>query len=170
MWYVEKSFKVIFGGNIFTNVPMLIAYRGQPLFQLHRHDETGYLGISFKLYDETGRHLATVKHNEPYQAFPDAIAVDGSANGYTIREKATGAVIATINKRPNTTPAELEVTARLYTPDGQLIDATPDGLHLPNHVVFQNLEYANWDVAFSIVRPNDPPYDLHAAFTVHLPE
>ena len=54
------------GGNIYINTPNLVAYRGEPLFTLRRHDETGYLGIDFDIYNAQGEKVAAVRRSEIY--------------------------------------------------------------------------------------------------------
>ena len=68
MWFVEKQFKVIIGGNVYVNVPNLVVYNDRTLFSLKRHDDNGQLGIYFELFDAQGGHVASVKRNQIYRA------------------------------------------------------------------------------------------------------
>ena len=64
MWLVEKNFKVKIGGNTYINVGTLITYKGKSLFTVKRHDDNGYLGIYFDIYNQNKEHVASIKRNE----------------------------------------------------------------------------------------------------------
>lgn len=126
MWEVEKNFRVRIGGNTYIDTPVIVAFKGDPLFTFKRSDENGYLGIYFEIYDSEGKHIASVKRNEIYFGDKDAYKIEGSMNRYTFTERASGRVICDIKKREDAHPAELDVSVHLYTPTGFLFDATPD--------------------------------------------
>lgn len=131
MWTIEDRFKVILGGNTYINVPNLVVYKGQTLFTLKRHEENGELGIYFELYDAEHNHVASVKHNQiyPTQGQKDLYSIEGSLQGYSLREKNTGQTVCNVVRLPKT-PIELEVSVKFYTPDGFLFDATPTSTNL----------------------------------------
>jgi hypothetical protein len=139
MWTVENHFKVRLGGNTYIDVGNLVVYKGQTLFTLKRHEDNGQLGIYFELYDSKGNHVASVKRNQIYQPVQqkELYSISGSAEEYSLREVATGEVVCKIRKRP-TTPVELEVSVRLYTPDGFLFNATPASTNLGGIVLVGN--------------------------------
>jgi hypothetical protein len=130
MWTIENHFRVILGGNTYIDVPRLVVYKGKALFTLKRH-ENGELGIDFELHDANGTHVASVKHNQIYSTAgqKETYSLEGSADAYVLREKTTGQAVCEIRRRP-VTPIELEVSVRLYTPDGFLFDATPASTNL----------------------------------------
>jgi hypothetical protein len=132
MWTVEKDFQVKLGGNIFINVPRLIVNKGQTLFTLKRSDGDGQLGIYFELFDATGRHVASVKRNRIYPATAGRLyeLKDQAADVCLLRDVRNGEDVCTI-RRTSDTPTELEVSVRLYTPDGFLIKATPTEIEIP---------------------------------------
>lgn len=78
-----------------------------------------------------GTHVASVKRNQIYatQGQKELYAIEGSACEYVLREKATGQIVCQIRRRP-VAPIELEVSVRLYTPDGFLFNATPASANL----------------------------------------
>ncbi len=134
MWHIEEKFQVVIGGTTFINTPNLVVYDGTPLFIVKRHDN-GYLGIDFDIYDATGKKVATVRRNQIYEGDKTAYAVKELANRYTLTEKASGRVLCDIKKREDAKPAEIDVSVKLYTPDGFLFDATPEGTNIPGAVI-----------------------------------
>ncbi len=140
MWFLEKQFRVVLGGNAYVNVPNLVVYKDQTLFTLRRHDGNGQLGIYFELYDATGQHIASVKRNEIYPTGRqgDLYKLDGSADECLLRRSDTNEYVCQIRKR-RTSPIELEVSVRLYTPDGFLFEATPDATNLGDLTMSGNL-------------------------------
>ena len=112
----------------------------RPCSLLKRHEENSELGIYFELYDARGTHVASVKRNQIYPTAgqKDLYAVEGSADEYVLRDKETGQVVCHIRRKP-VMPVELEVSVRLYTPDGFLFDATPDATNLGGIVMTGNL-------------------------------
>jgi hypothetical protein len=141
MWTVEDHFKVILGGNTYIDVPNLVVYKGETLFTMKRHDENGELGIYFELYDAKGRHVASVKRNQIYPTGGQSefYSLEGSADECALREKATGTVVCQIRRKPATSPVELEVSVRLYRPNGFLFDATPTSTNLGGSVLSGNV-------------------------------
>lgn len=131
MFQIEKHFVVRLGGNFYINVPTLVAFKGEPLFTVRRHDENDYLGIYFEIYDSKGKHIASVKRNEIYYGDKSAYQIDGSMNRYIFSERESGRVICDIKKREAAHPAELDVSVHLHTSSGFLFDATPDQTNLP---------------------------------------
>jgi hypothetical protein len=144
MWQIEDRFKVRIGGITCINVNRIIDFHGHSLFTVKRHDDTGYLGIDFDIYDAAGNHIAAVRHNEIYRGDKDAYQIEGSMNRYVLSERATGRVLCDIRKREDAHPAELDVSVQLYTPSGFLFDATPEQTNLGgitlNGVTFQDCE------------------------------
>lgn len=136
MWQVAEHYRVRLGGNTFIDCGTLVAYRGEPLFNLRRHDD-GYLGIDFDIYNAEGKKIATVKRNEVYYGGKkkDRYKIDGSANRYILTDTKTGKVICDIRKREAARPDELDVSVHLYTKTGLLFDATPEQTNLGNTVI-----------------------------------
>lgn len=125
MWEIEDHFKVRVGGNTYIDTPDIIVYKGQSLFTLKRHSDNGYLGIYFEIYDSVGQRVASVKRNEIYFGDKEQYEIAGSLNRYVFKERSTGRILCDIKRREDSYPAELDVSAALYTPDGFLILATP---------------------------------------------
>src|SRR5260370_18608087 len=150
MWEVEDNFRIRLGGNTYINTRTLVAFRGEPLFNLRRHDKTGYLGIDFEIYDAQGQRIATVRRNEIYYGDKDRYQIDGSLNRYRFSERESGLLICDIKKRENAHPAELDVSVHLYTPSGFLFDATPAQTNLPGANVLRNNVISNCDVGIAI--------------------
>jgi hypothetical protein len=126
MWYVDKKFKVILGGITFIDTPNLVTYKNIPLFKIERRESDGLLGISFDIYDHKGTRIATIRENRIVQGYEENYIFIREANRYAVIEKKTGDVICNILKRADAAPAELNVSVRLFTPDGFLFDATPE--------------------------------------------
>jgi hypothetical protein len=135
MWNIAEHFKVRLGGVTFIDVPNLVDYKGSPLFTLKRHDDTGYLGIYFEIYDERGKRVASVKRNEIYFGDKDAYQIVGSSTTYELSERKSGVAICTIKRYEAAHPVDLDVSVRLYTPSGFLFNATPEGTNLGNAVI-----------------------------------
>lgn len=138
MWTIEDKFKVKLGGNYYIDTPNLIEYKGEPLFELKRADNTGLLGISFNIYNEAGSKIAAVKEGRIYQGDKDAYSVEIGADRYTLTDRGTDRVICDIKKRAMAHPAELDVSVTLYTKDGFLIEATPEQTNLGGIVMRGN--------------------------------
>jgi hypothetical protein len=143
MWEIAENFKVKLGGNFYINTPVLVAFKGTPLFTLKRHDDNGYLGIYFEIYNAKGEHIASVKRNEIYYGDKTAYEINGSMTRYIFSEKASGRVICDIKRYQAALPAELDVSVQLYTPSGFLFDATPEGTNLPGLYVVRNCTIEN---------------------------
>jgi hypothetical protein len=140
MWEVEDRFRIKIGGVTFINVPTLVAYKGESLFTLKRHDENGYLGIYFDIYDDQGKHIASVKRNEIYYGDKDAYQIDGSMNRYVFSERKSGKVLCDIRKREDAHPSEIDIAVlNLYTPAGKVFEATPDQTNLPGNNMFRGM-------------------------------
>jgi hypothetical protein len=139
MWIVEDRFRVRLGGNDYVNVPTLVAFRGESLFTFKRHDDTGYLGIYFDIFDEEGKHIAAVRRNEIYFGDKEKYQIEGALNRYIFLERKSQRVICDIKKREEAHPAELDVSVSLYTPTGFLFNATPEETNLRGIVLRNNL-------------------------------
>ncbi|MBI4459765.1 MAG: hypothetical protein HY648_06880 [Acidobacteria bacterium] len=150
MWLVENNFKVRLGGNTYINIANLVTFQGTPLFTLKRHDDNGYLGIYFEIFDSNGKHIASVKRNEIYYGDKSAYKIDGSPTRYVFSEVASGRTICDIKRYEDARPAELDVSVHLHTPSGLLFDATPDQTNLPGHNVIRNCTFANGAVGITI--------------------
>ena len=142
MWTVENHFKVIIGGNTYIDVRNLVVFKGQTLFTLKRSDENGELGIYFELYDKARQHVASIKRNQIYPTAGqrERYAFDGSDHEVKLLDTDTEEIVCSIQRRSAT--SELEVSVRLYTPEGILFDATPTvtnlgGIKMSGNV-FQN--------------------------------
>jgi hypothetical protein len=92
MWFLEKKFKIIIGGNTYIDVPDLVVYKGETLFTLKRHDRNGELGIYFELYEASGVHIASVKRNQIYPTGRqgELYRLHGSADEYVLLRTDTG--------------------------------------------------------------------------------
>ncbi len=151
MWEVAERFTVKLGGSTYINCKTLVTFRGEPLFNLRRHDD-GYLGIDFDIYNTEGRKIATVRRNEIYYdgKDKDRFHIDGSENRYVLTDTKTGRTICDIRKRQAAEPAELDVSVHLYTPSGFLFDATPDRTNLPGGNAFINCTFADCGTGIAI--------------------
>jgi hypothetical protein len=148
MWKIEKTFSVRLGGNKFINVPDLIVYKGDSLFQLRRGDD-GTLGIDFKVHDANHNRIAT---------FVKGIVVEGDAEKYDVKsghmeyvvtEKASGNTVARVQRR-GVEGAELDVWIKTFLPNGVLLDATPDSLKIGNVVQISGSTMKNCRVGIAL--------------------
>lgn len=130
MWLIAKKFQVRFGGVIFRNVPHILAYNNSPILTIGRHDQSGYLGVSCKIYDKERNYLAAIKQNRPYpdKDQTDRFVVEGHADRFTLVDKQTNEQVFDVKLREEARPLDLEVTARLYLPNGILFEGQPDRL------------------------------------------
>jgi len=163
MWLKETKFSVRLGGNTFTNCPVLIRYKDEPLFSLVR-SEDGLLAINLQVYDAARRKIATVKHNTIYFGDQSAFSLEGDADRLALIAKASGAVLVDIRKRAAATAAELDVSVRTYLPNGRILDLGPNstnvgGVHI-GHIVIDGCA-----VGIQIDRPTSElqPVDSRAA-------
>ena len=125
-WKVPKGFKVIAGGNTYINTPNIITYRGESLFELKRSDRDGYLGISFDVLGETGEKLETVRNGQFVGETPAGYSLDAKHDHFTLTEDATGRIICDLRLRENAAEdAEIEVSAKMYMPNGFLLELSP---------------------------------------------
>lgn len=129
MWKVENKFKVIIGGNTYIDVPNIVVYKGVSLFTIKRSDD-GLLGIDFDLYDKQGKRAATIRKNIIVQGNQSEYTITTGMDRYTLTENETGKIICDLKKRAQATQSEIEVSVKLYTPDGFLFDATPTGTNV----------------------------------------
>jgi hypothetical protein len=126
MWKVEDQFRVIIGGNTYINTPNVIVYKGTPLFILKRSENDGILGIDFDIYDKKEEKVATVRNGVIVQGDKRKYDISSGMDRYIVTDIASGRVICDIRKRSQAPNAELEVSVKMYTRDGFLIDAGPD--------------------------------------------
>jgi hypothetical protein len=131
MWLEETEFSIKLGGNTFINVPVIMAYKGEPLFAVSRN-ESGYLAIDFEVFDATRQKIASIKKNNVYRHHERVheYALEGTADTLRLIDKITGSIIVDIRKRQAAT-TELDVNLRTYLPDGRFLDANPNGCTLP---------------------------------------
>lgn len=87
-------------------------------------DNEGILGVDFDVYDAAGRRVAVFRKGVVVQGDSDFYDIKSGHQEYTVTEKVTGRHIAS-GKRRGAEGAEMEVSVRLYTPDGFLFDASP---------------------------------------------
>ncbi len=133
-WQVDRSFRVVLGGNTFVDTPNLVEYDGESLFSLERNDESGYLAVSFKIYDESKAKIATIGRNRVFMnkkyRGPKTFAIEGGVHDWVLREKPSDSLICAIKQKEAASPAELDLSVNLYTPDGLFFSATPDSINL----------------------------------------
>jgi hypothetical protein len=141
MWKVEEKFSVKLGGNTYINTPNLVSYKGEPLFRVYRSESDGMLGIDFDVYDSSGQRVATFRKGIVVQGDGDNYNIESGHEEYRVIEKSTGRQIASV-KRRGAQDVEMEVSVRLYTPDGFLFDATPTSTNIETSMfagcVFEN--------------------------------
>lgn len=124
MWKVAKDFSVKLGGMTYINVPNLVVYKGQSLFRIRRSESDGMLGIDFDVFDDKKNRVATIRKGIVVQGDAKNYDIKTGHEEYSVTERATGRLIASV-KRRGVEGAELDVSVRLYMPDGFLFDATP---------------------------------------------
>ena len=129
MWHVETNFAVKLGGNTYIDTPNLVVYKGESLFRMRRSDEDGLLGIDFDVHDARGKRIATFRKGVVVQGNSESYSVETGHDEYRVTEKSSGRVIAHV-KRRGAAGVELEVSVRLYMPDGFLFDASPTETNL----------------------------------------
>ena len=135
MWYKEDNFKVKIGGNFYINTPKIIVYKGDSLFSIVRAERTDLLGINFKIYNEKGEKIASVKQGRIYEGDKELYTVIIEQDRYALIEKATDRVICDIRKNKLADQSELEVNLNLYTKDGFLINASPTGTNIGTNIM-----------------------------------
>jgi hypothetical protein len=130
MWLKEDKFTVQLGGNKYINTPVIISFRGEPLFTLYRN-QGGDLGIDFEIYNASRQKIAAVKKNNiyPHKDHKPSLSLDGTDDSLRLIDKDTGKVIAEIKKRQAATE-ELDVSVTTFLPDGVLLIADPNGTNL----------------------------------------
>jgi len=139
MWYLEKKFRVVIGGNTYINTPNIVVYKGTPLFVIKRSESDGLLGIDFDIFDDKGNRVATVRNGVVVHGNEADYEIRKGMDYYIVTEQQSGRVICDIRKRSEAPNAELEVSVRLYTPDGFLLDATPEQTNLPGITLSGNV-------------------------------
>lgn len=159
-WYVEDKFVVVLGGNAFVNTPNLIFYRGASIFKIERNVDSGYLGISFKIFDETGTKLATIGQNRLFEnkryKGAKSIVLEGGVHDYTVIEKPSGRLICNIKQKEAAKPEELNVSVNLYMPDGFLLQANPGSINLPSALTLSNNAFHGLGCGIAISCPGEP--------------
>lgn len=138
MWKLEKEFSVKLGGNTYINTPNLVVYKNKPLFKIYRSESDGILGIDFDIFNSNGNRVATVRKGIVVQGDSKNYKIESGHEEYKVIEKGSNRLISSI-KRRGLEGVELEVTVRLYTPDGFLIDATPTQTNIPGMVMTGNV-------------------------------
>lgn len=150
MWIKEQEFAVRLGGNTFINVPVIMAFKGEPLFQIFRSDGNYELAIDFEVFNSKGEKIATVKKNRiyPHHAHKAAFTIDGTENTLRLTDKSTGTILVEI-KKGLAAQSGLDVSLNTYLPDGRLLSATPEGCSLPG-IFFGNNTIQNCKVGISL--------------------
>ncbi len=119
MWDGGRQVLGSFGGNTYINTLNLVVYKGEPLFASIAARAMAILGIDFDVFDARGICVAT---------FRKSIVVQGDSDNFDAwikskyeeargDDKASGQLIAKVRRR-GAEGAEMEVSVRLYTPDG----------------------------------------------------
>jgi hypothetical protein len=129
MWNIESEFSVKLGGNTYINTPNLVVYKGQSLFKIYRSESDGILGIDFDVFDSQKKRIATIRKGIVVEGDADNYDIKTGHDEYVVTEKNSGRLITSI-KRRGVQGSELEVSVRLYTPDGFLFDASPTQTNL----------------------------------------
>lgn len=149
MWNIENDFKVKIGGNIYIKTPTIISYKGQSIFTLKRRESDGQLGIDFDVYDKNRQKIATVRNGNVVDGDAQNYEIIKAADHYQVKEKRSNRILCEIKKKANASPAELDVSAELYMPDGLLISATPNGTNIGGVSMKGNI-FENCGTAISI--------------------
>lgn len=124
MWKVEPNFTIRLGGNIFQNVQDLIRYRDESLFTVRRSDSDGMLGIDFDVRDPVGARIATVRKGVIVQGNEKDYEIVTGHGVYSLILRVNQRQILRIERR-GVEGAELDVSVRMYLPNGQLLDLSP---------------------------------------------
>ena len=127
-----------------------MAFKGESLFTLKRHDDTRYLGIYFDIYDAQGQKIAGVKRNEVYFGDKTTYQIDGTSTRYVFSERSSGKIIYDIKRYEAAHPAELDVSVSLYTPTGFLFEANPDFTNLPGGAALMGNVFGGTPVGISV--------------------
>ena len=168
MWYVPERLRVKFGGVTYVDVPVLVMAGDVPFVTLKRHDDNGYLGIYFDILDASGNKLAAVKRNEIYltKGASGDYKVDGTIDRYTVSNRSTGEILCDIKKRDEAGDCELEVSVRLFTPSGFLLDASPDETNLGTVCRLKNMTIRGGHAALSLPGTTSPSPSVRAAIKI----
>lgn len=131
-WRVPERFKVIVGGNTYINTPNVIVYKGESLFELARSKNDGFLAINFDVFGPTGARVATIRNAQFVGDTPLGYTLDLKADHFTLTEDKTGRAVCELRLREKAVDdVEIDVSARMFMPDGFLIELTPQGTNLP---------------------------------------
>jgi hypothetical protein len=131
-WAVPRNFRVKIGGNTYTDCPTIVRYKGDSLFELVRSERDGLLAINFDLYGKDGTKVATIRNGRFVDYEPDGYIVGTTRDHFVLREATTGRKVCEIRLRQEARDyAELDVAAKMYMPDGRLIEFDPDESKLP---------------------------------------
>ncbi len=173
-WKVEENFIVVLGGNTFVNTPNLIMYRGESIFTIERNVDSGYSGISFRIFDETGVKFATIGQNRLFEnrkyKGPKSVILEGSVHDYIIKERPSDRVICNIKQKVAAKPAELDVSVSLYMPDGFLFEADPNSINLPMNNQISNCAFSGLGCGISISCQGEPQKPMSVGLGTSLPK
>lgn len=142
MWEVENQFIVKIGSNTYINVPEIIVYNDEPLFEIVRAENTRLLGVNFDIYDENGSKVATIRRGMIVQGDKNNYIIRKDFDHFTVKEKSSERMICEIKKRDKAGDAELELNVHMYTKDGFLLKATPLGTNVKN-LLMRNCTFKN---------------------------
>ena len=119
--------EVMFAGNRFINVPIILQYESTPLVEVVSEVQAGY-AAQFSIYHEDGTYLAKVVGSRLIET------PAGKKAGVTLRhpDKMTVCELngRTIVEITRTEAAALKTQAELFCPDGHLVKSTNRDLSL----------------------------------------
>jgi hypothetical protein len=160
MWPIEEHFRIILGGNTYINILNLVVYKGSPLFDISRRENDGKLGISFNLFDQIGKKIAVVRNDRIYltNRTVNSFRIDYPLNQYIMTDTRTNREICKILIRSEADPAELNVSAVMYMPDGFLAEFSPAETNLSGSKMFGNT-IANSPIGINIYENGEDKSD-----------
>ncbi len=97
------------------------------MFTLKRHND-GHLSVYFEIYDRDGIFIAYARQDRIYPVTEKGerrYRIDGSPTDRSFVDKNSGKTICRIRLNEHAHPSELDVSVRLYIPDGFLFKADP---------------------------------------------
>lgn len=139
-WRSANGYIARFGSFGFENVPNLLVYDDEPWISLVRSVTTGYLGIDAKVYDPFGKYLAGVKHNNiyPVEGREQECNNNGSsADRFVLNLTSFNVPLIDIRIREEAVPAEIEVSAYVFLPNGMWLNFSPNQLMTSTHWIFK---------------------------------
>ena len=127
MWRSDKQSRALLGKVLLTNVQTLLAYETTPILTVLRSDQSGDLGINCRVYDERGHHVASVSYNHLREAdhLRGSFTFERSPNHLKLEETKTGLTLCEIQSVGDSGSSDLNVSVRLFLPNGELFEATP---------------------------------------------